>query len=253
MAENEFLQFVRSITALSKNLPLFHTSDVLALSKISKEDTIRTTKCNNFGEDLVYCFYGRPAYRPNSSVGPDTLQYHLPVCFIIKSAKLGKAARLHPFDSGGFSHYKSKLHRSMSVRDFELPGDFNLARRIIKHFFKTERDYFWGYCRENLPTKPNLPYVSAYCAIISAQGQGDVDGRHCSIEVQFDKSIAIKGNVGALILPAVLLDPPETKNWLKINRIRPLSYPVPKGCRPSDCANQILERAELYLKDEKII
>ena len=61
-----FSDFVDSSTPTTRALPLAHNCDSYHFREIAKSQQLRPSFCGHFKEDLIYLFYGRPAYRTNA-------------------------------------------------------------------------------------------------------------------------------------------------------------------------------------------
>ena len=94
---------------------------------------MRTSKCNVFkGEDLLYFFVGRPAYKKESVLEPH--YWELPTCVICEYNITG-AKRIYPFDTGAevlksglFTEGPRRAEKRHPLRCFERPaGRHHLA------------------------------------------------------------------------------------------------------------------------------
>src|SRR5215468_10821505 len=81
-------------------LPLVHTSAAYFLKQILREKKLSATPCSVFkGEDLLYFFVGRPAYKKEIEL--EARYWELPCCFILEYEVIG-ARHIYPFDTGAF-------------------------------------------------------------------------------------------------------------------------------------------------------
>lgn len=103
-------------------LPFFHSCDAFFFRSIIIGKKLTPTKCTVFeNEDLLYLFYGRPAYKASNLLS-SRLSSMLPVSFILKSDCVDDIKRIAPFDTGAFHKglYKDYIHPSMHMQNFFL-------------------------------------------------------------------------------------------------------------------------------------
>jgi len=121
-------------------LPLIHKVD--SVRNPNKENPtsfdyfisgyILPTFCDVFGENLIYTFVGRPAYR----------EYTTPVCFILKpEARL--LQNLFLFDTGGFfdNRYSKIIDAFMDINLFRIPADSESIRKFIYRCYGNNEAY----------------------------------------------------------------------------------------------------------------
>ena len=72
---------------------LVHTCQAYSLDEIMKDDAIKPSMCDVFGEPLAYFFVGRPAYKRD--LDPDAAEWELPVCFVFEY-DISSAKRIYP-------------------------------------------------------------------------------------------------------------------------------------------------------------
>jgi len=56
-------EYIKEHELATPVLPVFHATSSIKFEDILKENRIRPSNCENFGEKILYLFYGRPAYR----------------------------------------------------------------------------------------------------------------------------------------------------------------------------------------------
>ncbi len=194
-----------SVLNLSANmLPFFHTCDAFFFRSILTEKKLIPTKCNVFeNENLLYLFYGRPAYK-SSNLTSSRLNSLLPVSFILRSDFTEKIKRITPFDTGAFQRglYKDYIHPGMQVDNFFLTPNKEAIKKTISYFFDTNEAYFMGRATNNILYDPIDFEIESYYNLIKGVAQSAVDDRKATIEVQLECDFRLTfSSVEAVILP----------------------------------------------------
>ena len=104
--------FIDSHTGqLPRPLPMTHVTRRVNLQTILEKKCLETEWCGWMEKELVYAFYGRPAYRPKipgQKQQNRNLQTHndpvlMPVCFLLNMDNVTEPPiHQHPFDTGAF-------------------------------------------------------------------------------------------------------------------------------------------------------
>lgn len=136
-----------SFSALMPMLPLIHKADTVARpdrNTLVAEDyfaggAIRPVPCDVFGEDLIYTYVGRPAYR----------ELLRPVCFILRPAP-ELLQNLFIFDTGAYctNRYGKIVDNVVDVNHFRIPAEADTIRRFIIRYFGDNESYYWGLPRD---------------------------------------------------------------------------------------------------------
>lgn len=119
-----FAALVRAAPVSPVSLPLTHVTDGYSFRDIMGNEALVPSPCRIFGSDLVYLFYGRPAYRSAAELESNGIDAYWPVCFVMEPGAAA-AMRIYPFDSGAFHHgrFSRLTHLKMIKEDFELDPD----------------------------------------------------------------------------------------------------------------------------------
>ncbi len=216
-----------------KPLPLVHTCEAILLKKILREKALRTSKCNVFkGEDLLYFFVGRPAYKKESVLEPH--YWELPTCVICEYNITG-AKRIYPFDTGAFANGMYPNFISLAqMTDYDISADPSSVNKIIGTFFSDRLSYF------RTKVRPEAEFVAKYSidvldeeiralhALITTRMPNSPDDRRASIEVSFDKSFDLsKRKVLAIVVPEIYLESDEIMQYIEVDlQAEPISYPI---------------------------
>lgn len=216
-------------TPASKPLPLTHVTDCIHLQTILDEGQLTPRPCAVFGDQRLYAFYARPAYR-GSKRGPLHNLNFAPVCFIIDSSATNECfpAEIFPFDTGALRRgvLADDIHEDLSPFDFALEPKVDSAQRLIRIFFGDDRTYYSGTYRGMGITnfRPTDAEIVAYDSLIRRGGNKDRDERGTSVEFQFKGPLPVKGKVLAVILPQDFLDDPGLRKMMKARKIIALPY-----------------------------
>lgn len=233
-------------------LHLMHCTSAQSSIKALESRNLDTQKCPIYGMDLLYMFYGRPAYKPRSGAGSSTILELAPVCLIFDPSVLASAVRILPFDSGGFAHYRPLLGPELSLGEFELGKGSDAPMRLVAAFYETNRNY---YDQRPSRTENQIPVTRmtsrAYARLISDPSIREVDDRCGTVEVQFSTSISLKTALRAVVGPSVLLSDPDIQAALdECEHAVPLPYKTYGRSEPLFLAHALYERVDSFLSDQ---
>ncbi|TYA74393.1 hypothetical protein [Seonamhaeicola marinus] len=222
----EFLNRINTPSKL-KRLPVFHSCDAFSFRSILKDREINTQLCNVYkGENLVYFFYGKPAYRVNDEYNTRLKSFY-PISLILKENALEDVKRIMPFDSGAFHFglFKDYLHPKMTLSDFELNGSMDNTRKIVHYFFDTNKNYFLSNPKKDTKVDPLDFEVESYLELINSKQIQKVDDRKSIIEIQNNSSVSLTAdNVLSIIIPDTLLVNPKVESFINELNIEPILY-----------------------------
>jgi hypothetical protein len=186
------------------SLPFFHSCEAIHLQGILDNNAIQPQHCDVYNENLLYLFYGKPAYKP-SELANSNLKFLMPVCFIIKYDAIKAIKRAVAFDSGAYHLYTDHLHPSMKPEEFHLTPIKDTVKKVVHYFFNNNERYFEGRARKDLDYDPLHFQIESYHSIITSDHKTGVDDRKAAIEVQLDYEIPLNSNIiEAIILPKSL-------------------------------------------------
>lgn len=223
-------KWLKGTVPYPKALAWCHTTDAFVLRSVIEKGSLQPRACRVFGEDLLYFFYGRPAFRRG---GDESLHIsaRAPVVLIFGYDLVSKGKRLFPFDTGAFSdkRYEAWIHHSMTLADFELQCPSDAPQRHVSSFFGTNRDYL----RLN-PQYPPTPYdgeyeVDSLVELLMDPTRNNADDRRLAIELQLSTSADISdATLRALIVPDEIVDAPFMKKFLVEwgSKVEVIHYPV---------------------------
>lgn len=176
--------------------------------------TLTPSHCAGYDEDLLYLFYGRPAFKPNANLGSSVLIEVAPVCLVLDPSVLQHSVRLLPFDSGGFDRYRPSLGPNLSLAEFEMGRDPTAPLRLISAFYETTSNYYDQKHRTNLTIPDSSRAAAGYARLIADETISHDDDRRSTIEVQLNKPVSLKNALRAIIAPSVFFEDPVVKNAL---------------------------------------
>ncbi len=183
--------FLESVMPARASMSLLHCTNVERGVGIMQAGDLQPSACPVYGEELLYLFYGRPAYRSNPS------------------ATAGRIEELWPFDSGGFARYHDLLGPHLDRNAFELDTGADLPGRIVAAFFETNGNY---YFQRPAVAERDLPIsrleARGYARLIADPSLRDDDDRCATIEVQFDREVRLADALQAIVAPTVMLEDP---------------------------------------------
>lgn len=217
-ASGRFLKFIDGQEEKEDVLPLTHTTSAYSFSELCGGESIDPSVCKYFKEELIYLFYGRPAYRTEKAEFTD-LEFNWPIVFIFDPKKITKIKRIYPFDTGAFHlGLYSRFFSKLSVVDnFQLPGSLSYAAKVAGTFYTNNKEYIYGRSKKNIDIPhfnfeaqgmQKLSQEPSYSSRVSEDGVTR-DERSSSIEVQISTSIDIKEATLDIIIPQRYLEMPE--------------------------------------------
>lgn len=233
---------------------LVHCTSAASSMRVLTERALKPTKCPVYGTDLLYLFYGRPAYKPGQGIVASGLLELAPVCLILDPAVLASAVRILPFDSGGFSRYSNLLGPGLQMPEFELGRDASAPMRLVHAFYETNSNYY-----EQKPTLrgDTLPLsklaARGYARLIGDVSIRDVDDRCGTVEVQFDAPIGLASALKAIVGPTAMFDDPDVQAVLaECPDAVPLTYKIYGRTEASILAQSVYEKVETFLANEGV-
>src|SRR3954451_517834 len=78
------------------DMHLVHCTSTLSSMQTLRDRSLNPTICPVYGTDLLYTFYGRPAYKPGSGLPASGIIDLAPVCLVLDPLLLANAVRVRP-------------------------------------------------------------------------------------------------------------------------------------------------------------
>lgn len=247
-----FAEFVERQSTDINELLLVHSTRCEKLLDIATHSRLEPQPCPVFGQQLVYFFYGRPAYQSRYGKRPTTDIRFFPVCFVFKPyLRWPRIEGIYPFDSGAAEGGKFRRHiLPAEFHRYELKSCIDSAKSVVKHFFETNGAYYAVTARRGVVFPPDEPEAQGYYDLISTQGTSVDDDRRATIEVRFRDQIAVRDRLLAVILPTGFLDVPEIRKAVYQDwRVYPLRYKTWNGAIPSEFKVAVFNKLQDYLEE----
>lgn len=221
---SSFFNFVNTEEGAGKVLPLVHIVSAYRFRSLIEYDKLIPQHCQNFGEKLIYLFYGRPAYKTENAEFFD-LMFNWPIVFIFDHTKVQGIAAVYPFDTGAFflGLYRRFFSKDSKVSDFTFPGSLEYAEKLSQAFYLSNYEYMHGKSTKNINASifdfetAGVQRLSKEPSYTERAGTDQVvrDERSNSIEVQVTEEILIKEAARAVIVPQQCLQVPEVVTALE--------------------------------------
>jgi hypothetical protein len=212
--DSRYWKWLQATSPCQTELAWCHSTDAYALRSMIETGVLAPQRCKVFREQLLYCFYGRPAYRPASLTSVD-IGGRAPVVVILDPAVSTHGRRLFPFDTGAFQRYKPFLHGSMRLQDFELTCPSDAHQRQVAAFFGSNRDYLRLKVRTPAASYAGAFEAQSLLSLFTDRNAEASDDRRAAIELQLTQNLPFEfPTVKALILPDEMRQAPYVESFL---------------------------------------
>jgi hypothetical protein len=246
--KKQFSEFVHCASAPAGGIGLTHVTDCVNIGSVLASGKLEPRPCATFKKDLLYLFYGRPAYRRKwESEATSNLGYAR-ICFILRDEVAQNASRIFPFDSGGYERFKHAFHDSLEIEDFEIaPTDS--PRQIVAAFYDDLGAYYWMKPTAGLTFPLSQNVVDSYYKLITGNLKEAFDDRCAAIEVQLEQPLPLEGQVLAVIGPNQMFDDAVLMNQMKAWGAEPRGYKLTSLFNPAEIGGRLLDEVERFLID----
>lgn len=237
-------------------LPLMHGTTVKTFFDLEKQPppTLKTSRCRILGEDLLYLFYGKPAYVVSQNKKPETQTKLLPVLLVLKPDASVAPKRIFPFDSGAFKNNRFERYtEGFDLEEFNVGPSPDILPHFVTAFFATNAFYVKGEARSGVVVPEPALAVRAYYELITATGQQEFDDRRAAIEVQLASGLTLTGQTLAIIAPERVLDAPEAQALISILGADPIPYFTPTLCAASEFHGVVRGLVNEFLEKEHFL
>ncbi len=274
---SSFRNFLQPHTPFNPRMPLVHSTSFQKFRDIIQSHILSPTPCSVFdGEDLLYLFYGRPAYRVSKTVTSKGQLRHLPVCFVLEPHSISTAKRIYPFDSGAFSEgLFNEFLKGFELDNFHV-GDFPEApQRLVSAFYGNNKNYYFGEVSTNLNVSVLDFEVTSYVDMIkdttvtfNESTKVPSDDRRQTVEIQSDSQVGlvpekftdtsgtsvVRNNVLAVVLPQTALDVREISEAVTVIwKAEPITYKLYNFTKPDEYHSIIREKVADLLERKGVI
>jgi len=251
---DRFAKFVADAEEALPRLPLFHNCDGLSFRDILSVDQLKPSKCSVFNEELLYFFYGRPAYRAVKDGNAVSNNSLYPICIVVSPNAPLNPVRIAPFDTGAFAKglYSGFMNPRMTRADFFAEPSTDSPPRIVRTFFGNNDNYFHGK-----PVSLRIPPLEfearSYYDLILSSITSPEDDRRQTVEVQVKDPLNLaEANVLLVILPAEFLQEEEVRAGIKRWSAKVRTYPTFRW-NPGEYTFAFFYHVEKYLRNRGFI
>lgn len=240
----------------ARKLPYFHSCSGKAFRSILASGKIEKRKCNVFDEELVYFFYGKPAYRMPDLEANTRDSSRFPVCFVVTDLEDSEIRRVFPFDTGAMAYgiYADVCGPAVNPMNFEIGTDKNAISLFLGYLYASEKDYFLAQPQKAMKDIGALSFeLQQIMSFILHYGASKWDSRAHTVEVQQDEEVNIlSAPIEAIILPDSFLNDPRVADFLYNHDIIAIDYSVHKS-NPSNATEVLFDNAKKYLEDKGVL
>lgn len=233
-------------------LPLFHSCECFDSISILRDARLSTHQCPVFGEELLYFFYGKPAY----PAGEKEKKYrtdidYCPVCFIV-NPEIIPIYKIFPFDSGAFTRnmYSDFFYRRVALDDYSINNSLEALLKYIAVFYENNSNYIRGNAVIRLPIFEE--HIDSLIRLLNPNGAYNIDERSHTVEVISNQDVVLDKAVECIILPEDLLRYEVVQSFFSEHKIPHREYIVRTLTSPSRYNEVIFSMAMDYLEERNI-
>ncbi|MCK1394012.1 hypothetical protein [Bradyrhizobium sp. 1] len=202
-----------------------------------------------FKKELLYLFYGRPAYRRNWDGEATSNLGYARICFIFREDVAQMASRIFPFDSGGFERFKHAFHDTLEIGDFEVDPSVS-PRQVIAAFYDDFVGYYWMKPTQGRTFPLSQNVAESYYKLITGNLKEQFDDRCAAIEVQLEQPLPLADKVLAVIGPNQMFDDDTLMKQLKAWGAEPRGYKLPTLFNPAEIGGRLVDEVERFLLEK---
>ena len=211
--------------AAPKDFYLVHVTAVGLAREIIRAGQIETRVCKVLGENLVYFFAMRPAYKLRDADKKNDILDFFPFVFLVSTKNLGAPYHVYPFDTGGALEgaFDEGASPAVFLEDYALEETLQAVNDHIHWAFGTPADYYDGRLKadfaKNMPDWEAGPKTFAKISRLASVGSNRPDRRASAIEVAYSRHVGL-GEVKFAILPFQFLEDPHGTNTDMIDKLK---------------------------------
>jgi hypothetical protein len=254
---NHELRGQRGASAIPSGLELVHVTAVGAAREIIAAGQLEPRRCPVFGEDLLYFFVFRPAYRLKEGDQKSDQISRFPVAFVASTEHLPPPRHVYPFDTGGAAAgaFAPQADPWAFLEDYELTPTDAAAAAHIGWAFDNLGDYFSGELKPGLRREePVWKIVTrSYLSIanMATLGHNRPDDRASAVEVAYRQNVKLKDSVKFAVIPRQYMEGDGAQNDEIIPLLERLgvewdTYEWQPNLTPNDHKSQIVEVVRRY-------
>lgn len=246
-------EIVAQQTLVQPELPLIHTTRCEFLEAFVLSRRIEPRPCVRFSENLIYFFYGRPAYRSLQGARPGEPVELCPLCFVLKPAAIPAAdvRRVFPCDSGAIKEgvFQPDLDWSDQA-ELALDPSIESARKFVQLCFRDNAGYYFGRLQPILTPDVGSAFAR-YCTLVQRAPTDRADDRRSAIEVQVTGAVSLIGQLLFVALPRELFQEPAVVAAIRDEwRCDTIPYPTFIGDAPAQYYSVVRDRVTQWFENE---
>jgi hypothetical protein len=207
--------------------------------------------CPVYEENLLYLFYGIPAYRSCAADTQTRMLEYFPVVFLVHPNFEVNVKRILPMDSGGLFHnmYADLVHPEVKKEAFEVPPPLLNVLNIIDFYYGSNQRYLTSNPKADILVRETQFELASVKRLASASGVTRADDRRHTIEIQSGSAVPLdNGSLVGLIAPSQFADEPYFKLLISHSDAICKYYDV-EVARPRETHGVILKLAKEILRD----
>lgn len=237
----------------SPMLPLVHCADltrrpgsnVHTAGEILRTGRLEPVLCDVFGEDLVYTYIGRPAYR----------EFARPVCFVFKPLP-ELLQNVFLFDTGAYNteRYRQLVDNVQDIHLFRVPAREEEIKKFILKYFGSNENYFLSQesTRDILAHEGSLEEFSyeLFCRL-SAFSRLHFDDRCRTLENIIRSPVNLEEALQAIVFPRGKCAPDDYPGWdgSLPSGVERMSYEDRDGAAsPAECVEELSKVLQAYYR-----
>lgn len=211
-------------SAERRNFYLIHVTSVGIAREIIRAGYIETRICKVLGENLVYFFAMRPAYKLRGADKKNDILDFFPFIFLVSTENLEVPYHVYPFDTGGALEgaFDEGASPAVFLEDYALEETLQAVNDHIEWAFGTPADYYDGKLKpdfgKDIPDWEAGPKTFAKISRLASVGSNRPDRRASAIELAYSRHVSL-GEVKFAILPYQFLEDPHGPNTDMIDRL----------------------------------
>lgn len=237
-------------------LPFYHTCKGKNFRSIFRNKALVPTLCAEFGELLLYFFYGKPTYRVSGEATTSRDVGRFPVSFIANLNPSNNIPRVFPFDTGALIHkvLKDVCGEEINPAKYELGSGIDWVRYFIEYFYGNDKNYYFVTPQIKLEDLKAMSFELQHIFSLATETSDKIwDNRAYTIEVQCKDSFQLDaGKIEAIILPKCYMNDTEIVDYLYNNNIVALTYGIERA-DPKHMTPLLIEIAENYMKSKGLL
>ena len=237
-------------------LPLVHTTRCRFLEAFVLSQRIEPRPCNRFSEDLIYFFYGRPAYRLPDGLKPGEPIELCPLCFVFKPATIHPKdiRRVFPCDTGAIRDgLFSPDFAWADHHELVLDPSIESARKFVQLCFQGNTSYYYGRLKPAISPAPGST-LDRYFTLVRRAPTTGADDRRSAIEVQVKSAVYLTGRLLFIALPREFFEEPPIRNAIQKQwKCEAIPYPTFYGDAPTEYHSVVRDRVTQWLEKEGLV